>query len=251
MKKVELNPTTLTYEFKEQIIQLRVNLLFTGADKKVVLVTSSMSGEGKSTISLELAKSIAESGKKTLIINADMRKSDLAAKVKHKGQLLGLSHLLSGQNDIEEILYQVENSPLYMIFGGRIPPNPSELLASKRMEKLIDWAKDYFDTIIIDCPPVGMVADALTLAPLADGALVIVKAGKVPRKAVQSTVKMIKRTECPILGVVINQTGKQYKKYYGKKYGYGYGYGVESTEEIVDKEVMEVTEDKMTDKSST
>lgn len=224
MINVTLQKNNYPYTFTEELKQLRTNIIFSGEEKKVILITSSYAGEGKSTLALELSRAFAELGKNVLLIDADMRLSNLASKRTSADQTpLGLSHLLSGQVSLEHILCKTDTPHLYTIFSGRFPPNPSELLANRKMSTLMSWARDNFDFIFIDCPPISVVTDAAVIAPITDGALFVVKAEKVPKKIAADALKLLKNANCPILGVVLNQVKHSRSAY--KKRGYGYYYG--------------------------
>lgn len=234
LKAMKLNTVTfkeqeLPFNVAEEIKLLRTNIQYSGADTKVILLTSASQGDGKSTISFELACSMAELGKRTLLLDTDMRRSNMHNKVdgvKPKG----LSYYLSGQAELENVLCRANRPNLYCITAGRVPPNPAELLANKRMKTLMEWAREHYDYIIVDTPPINMVVDAAVVASMSDTAIVIIKAGSTPRKAAQNVVKQLEKTECPILGVVLNQVDDSDSGYY-KKYGYGQEYYGEAVDE--------------------
>lgn len=219
MLSIDLGKIEYPYAYSEELKQLRTNIEFSGSDKKVILMTSAYSQEGKSTLCLDLCRSFAELGKSVLLIDADMRLSTLANK-RQAGSPVpkGLSHLLSGQTAMDNVLYQTNTPHFYTIFAGRVPPNPTELLSNKKMSSLISWARANFDIIFIDCPPIRIVADASVIAPLADGALVVIKSNIVSRKAALDVIKQLQRVNCPILGVVLSQSKNH------KKRGSGYYY---------------------------
>ena len=189
------------------------------------MVTSSISGEGKSTNVMDLANSFKDLGNKVLVIDADMRKSMMKHYLVDKNDAhYGLSHVLTRQCRLSEAIYKTDTGT-YVILAGPTPPNPSELLSTDILEKVLDKVREYYDYILIDCPPLGAVVDAAVVANLCDGAIVVVEAGKIPYKVVQGVVKQLKQTTCPILGVVLNKVdlkkkGRYYKNYYYKKYGY-------------------------------
>lgn len=220
MQKIIFENKKITYAFEEEIKQLRTNLEFTGVDKKVILMTSAVASEGKSTVSFELAKSLAQLGKNTLLLDADMRMSNLVKDRVSGPAPKGLSQFLSGQCKIEEVVFESNITNLFVITAGRVPPNPSELLASSTMGKLMRWLKINFDYVIIDCPPLKPVSDTSVIAQYADGALLVIKSDNTSRKIAAESVRKLQQINCPIWGVVINQT-QQSKKYY-RKYGYGY-----------------------------
>ena len=226
MAVIELIRSELPYEINEEMKTLRTNIQFCGNDKQVILMTSTFSGEGKSSVSLELCQSLTELDLRVLLIDADMRKSVLKKKVNGPVPKKGLSHFLSGQCELGEIIYKTSTPNLSIVFAGTVPPNPTELLSSPRFEDLLEQSRQYFDYIILDCPPVGMVVDAAVVAPLCDGSIILVEAGEVKYRAAQDVVNRMNTTGCPILGVILNKVdrkkqGKYYGKYYGKKY-YGY-----------------------------
>ena len=224
MLSVTFKKSNFPYSYTEEIKQLRTNIEFSGSDKKVIVITSTYANEGKSTLSLELAKSFAELGKNVLLIDADMRSSELAEKrvsnAATQTQLKGLSHLLSGQTTLEQVLVKTDIPHFYTIFSGRVPPNPSELLSNSKMSNLLEWSREQFDIVLIDTPPIKIVADASVVAPLSDGAIMVIKANKVSRKDAQTALKQFDRVNCPILGIVLNQVKQSSSEY--KKRGYGY-----------------------------
>lgn len=228
MPSISFKQSEFPYSFTEEIKQLRTNIEYSGANTKVISLTSSTENEGKSTISYELCRSFAELGKRVLLIDADMRKSVLHTKIMPGQQKpRGLSYFLSGQSELANVLCSTDLPNFYCILAGRIPPNPSELLSSQRMKALIDWARERFDYVFFDCPPINLVVDASIVVSNSDGAIVVVKANSVHRREAQAVIKTIERTECPVIGVVLNQIKTNTKGYY-KKYGYygkGYGYG--------------------------
>ena len=225
MKKIDFIPRDLPYEINEEIKQLRTNIKFCGDDKRVIMLTSSISGEGKSTIAIDLANSFHDLGERVLLIDTDMRKSMMKHYVKEKEHIqYGLSHLLTGQCKLNDALYKTDMGT-YAIFAGPTPPNPSELLSNDRMKKMMETLRGYFDYIIVDCPPLGAVVDAAVISMLCDGVIVVVEAGKVPYKVAQGVIRQMNNTSCQVLGTVLNKVdikkkGRYYKSYYYKKYGY-------------------------------
>lgn len=222
MQKVTLKPHELPYQINEEIKYLRANIQFCGDDKKVILFTSSIASEGKSTISLELAKSMAQMGKRVLLLDADLRRSMLKHQVVNRETIkLGLSHYLSGMANLEDVLCVTESPVMYTIFAGPVPPNPSELLASKRVEALLEWARKQFDYVLVDAAPLGTVIDAAVLANQCDGSAVVVEAGKISRRTVQGVVQQLKDAGCPVLGVILNKVEKAHgRSYYNHNYEY-------------------------------
>lgn len=220
MQTLKLKVQRLPYELNEELKLLRTNIQFCGDDKRVLLVTSSYSGEGKSSIVLDLARSFTELGKKVLLIDADMRKSILAKRFNSQNEVLGLSHFLSGQCKGNDVICRTNIKNLFVVHCGKVPPNPAELISRPQMASLIDIGREFCDYVIVDCPPVGMVIDAAVLAPLCDGAIVVVEAGKIKYRMAQDVIDKIKVTKCPILGVILNKVEiPKNKGYYGRSYG--------------------------------
>ena len=132
----------------------------------------------------------------------------------------GLSHYLSGQCELEELIYKTSEPNLSVVFAGAVPPNPTELLSSARFHNLVELGREYFDYVIVDCPPIGMVVDAAVAAPQCDGCAILIEAGSVKYRAAQDIVNKMRSTGCPILGVILNKVDrKKQGKYYGKYYG--------------------------------
>lgn len=248
LKAMKLNTVAfkvndLPFNVAEEIKLLRTNIQYSGADTKVIFLTSADQSDGKSTISFELARSMAELGKKTLFLDTDMRRSDMHNRMDGT-RPQGLSYYLSGQAELEAVLCRTNIDNLYSITAGRVPPNPAELLASKRMKTLMDWARENYDYIIVDTPPINLVADAAVVASMSDTSIIVIKANKTPRKAAQNVIKLIEKTECPILGVVLNQVADSGSGYY-KKYGYSndyYGEAVDTKKFEAAKPVVPVDE---------
>lgn len=219
MQEVVLNGMTMDYRSSEAFKTLRTNIEFSGADKKVIIFTSCMPGEGKSTVSLSVASSLAESGKKVLFVDADLRKSVLAGRHKIDKEVKGLSHFLSGQAKLEEVLVKTSEPRLYAIFAGVIPPNPAELLESRSFEALLRETRKVYDYVIIDAPPLGSVIDGAITAKYCDAAVMVIAANKISRKFAKDVKRQLEKTGCPIIGAVLNKVNVKQDKYYRKYYG--------------------------------
>lgn len=223
---IELEFTELPYAINEEMKTLRTNIQFCGKDKKVILLTSAVQNEGKTTLALNLCRSFAELGKSVLLIDADMRKSVMKDRLISGKLEKGLSHLLSGQCELMDVFCKDATSGIYLLPTGDYPPNPVELLAGEDMQELMRSARDRFDYVIVDCAPLGVVTDAAVLAPLCDGAVIVLNAGEVHYKLAQQVVTRLKNTGCTVLGVVLNQVNHQSNgRYYGRRYGYYKRYG--------------------------
>jgi len=209
--------------------RLRTNVFFSFADNnecRVIGVTSAMAHEGKSTTSINLAYDILQAGKKVLLIDADMRLSRIAGVLSLKFSP-GLSNVLVGENNGESLVQYASNlKNLSVITCGEIPPNPTELLSSRRMEVLLETLKKGYDYIVIDLPPVSAVSDALIVAKMTDGIIVVVRQDYVDKNLLEDTVRQLKFNEAHIIGFVMNgsRTESKYYKYKYKRYGKSYGY---------------------------
>lgn len=229
MKKLQLDfPQINDYRMTEGLNQLKTNLAFCGKDIKVITMTSSVPNEGKSSVSFSLAKTLAESGKKILMVNADLRKSVMAAKYHIQGIDKGLSHYLTGQAEIEDIIYETEVDGFYLAVAGPLTPDPTTLLDSDAFKQFISKAREDFDYVIIDAPPLGVVIDAVIIGKYSDGALLVIEQGVIKRKVVQDVIKQLKKGEVRILGAVLNKVDERIGAYGNYEYKYSYSYYGES-----------------------
>lgn len=224
----------LNFAASEAYKLLRTNLQFSLPEKQchVIGITSSVRGEGKSTTSTNLAYTIAQTGKKTLLIDADMRLPSIAAKLDLHG-VPGLSNLIAGLSSESQCLRKSKEFDNWFILpAGDIPPNPSELLGSERMHAVLLRYAQSFDAIIIDLPPVNIVADALVISKWTSGLIVVVRENYTDRRALNECMYQIEKLGAKLLGFVMTDAAvgeTAYKNYgYKKKYGYGYGYGYDA-----------------------
>ena len=201
-------------------------------------MTSSLSGEGKSTTALNLSYMLAESGKKTLLVETDMRLPTIAKKLglQHKR---GLSNLLAGLCTVQEAIQPSGiQEHLQVMDSGDIPPNPSELLGSGQMKTVIKFLGTAFDFIILDLPPVNEVSDALVASRLTSGMLMVVRQGYATRSSVSEAMRQLQYADAKLLGFVVTRTdgqGGKYKSYKNGKYGYGYSYSSAAIQNGADK----------------
>ena len=224
MKKVTMNlPEVKDYRLTEGLNQLKTNLAFCGKDIKVITITSSVQNEGKSLVAFDLSKTMAEGGKKILMVDADLRKSVLAAKYHIQGIDKGLSHYLTGQAEIEDI-YETETEGFYLSVAGPLSPDPTSLLDSDQFQKFIDKVREDYDYVIIDAPPLGVVIDAAIIGKYCDGAVLVIEQGVIKRKVVQDVIKQLKRGKVRILGAVLNKVDERIGAYGAYDYKYSYSY---------------------------
>ena len=252
----------LEFTATEQYKLLRANLSFTlPEDVKcpVIGITSSMRGEGKSTTAINLSYVLAESGKRVLLIDGDLRIPSVAKKMGLETPI-GLTHLLKGEEAVSLGTFKFRDyANWYIIPSGELPPNPSELLGSRRMENVLKHLKENFDYIVVDLPPVGIVSDALAISKFLTGMIVVVREDYVEKRELENCVRLLKLSNVNVLGFVLNESKGsrgayskyRYKKYRYKSYRYGYGYGnnrSRADEAEEDTESSEKTASAQTDK---
>lgn len=207
---------------REAYNTLRTNIQFCGQDIRVIMITSCYENEGKTTISLNIARSMAELGKRVLIIDADMRKSVIAGRHTNVKNPAGLSEMLTGMKSVGECIYETQMPNLHMMFSGQYPPNPVELLNGKYFAEFLQAARKQYDYIIVDTPPLGAVIDAAVVAPLCDGTILVMSDRAIRYRVAQDVVAQLKKSGSSILGVVSNNVrGKKSKR--GEKYYGAYG----------------------------
>jgi capsular exopolysaccharide synthesis family protein len=204
----------------EAFRRLRANLQFAQVDDRprVIVVTSPVPGEGKTTTAVNLALSLADAGMRTCLVDADLRRPSVAGTF-GLVQDAGLTTVLIGQARIEDVVQQA-GGRLTVLTSGAVPPNPTELLASERMEAVLRELADSYDVVVVDSAPLLPVADTIGLAPLADGVLFVVRASKTGRDQIRSAADSLSRTGVRVLGTVFSMASG----FKGKGYGQGYGY---------------------------
>lgn len=213
----------LDYRSNEAYKTLRTNIQLCGADLKVIMFTSSTPNEGKSSVSFNLAVSLAESGKKVIFLDADLRKSVLVGRYKVNKNIKGLTHFLTGMCKFESAVCTTNVENLHVVFSGVVPPNPSELLGNEIFASLVKALRTTYDYVIIDTPPLGSVTDAAVVATKCDGAVFVISAHTISYKFAQKSVEQLKKTGIKILGTVLNKVDLSGDSYYGKYYGNYYG----------------------------
>ncbi|TAH69523.1 MAG: polysaccharide biosynthesis tyrosine autokinase [Anaerolineaceae bacterium] len=209
------NLPKLSFRVNEAYKSLRTNIQFCGSGVKMICITSCLPNEGKSNVSFNLATSLAECGKKVIFIDADLRRSVIIGRYKPDQAVVGLTHYLSGQNKIDEILYETNIDNLDIIFTGPVPPNPSELLASDNFSDLIKIFRKVYDYIIIDTPPIGSVIDSAIVAQKCDGVVLVIESNTVSYKFAQRAIRQLEKSQSKILGAVLNKYENE-----GRLYGY-------------------------------
>ena len=226
--------TDLDFKTKEAYKTLRTNVQFCGNDVKIISLTSCVPNEGKSMVSFNLAISMAETGKKVLFIDADLRKSVLIGRYKINKAIKGLTQYLSGVEQLDDVRYSTNVKNMDLILSGPVPPNPAELLNNEKFTELLKTARKEYDYVIIDTPPIGQVIDPAIVAQQTDGVIFLISQANISYKYAQKQIEQMRKSGCRILGAVLNKVdpeekggyyGGYYGKYSKKGYGYGYGYG--------------------------
>ncbi len=223
--------------FSESIRTIRTSILMSALDssKKVIVVTSTVPSEGKTTVCFNLACALAQVKKSVLLVDADMRRPKIARLVGREKNAPGLSNMVSGVTPISECIVKHEQGGFHVLTAGFVPPNPLELLSSGKFAEILEKLKEAFDVVLIDSPPVALVSDALVLSQSANEVIYIVKADSTPYQLARTGIKRLMLANAPLLGVVLNQLDlERAEKYYGEYSGYGrysgyrgyaYGYG--------------------------
>lgn len=230
----------------ESIRTLRTNLQFSSVDKefKTILVTSSVPSEGKSFISANLAAAFAQNGKKVLLIDCDLRKGR-QHNIFHIEGNDGLSNLLiSDINKCSNYFYETKINKLYVMPRGIIPPNPSELLNSKKNESLINVLKKFFDVIILDGAPISGLSDSIILSTYVDKVLLVTAVDHTPKSELKNTVKALQTVNASLMGCVANNVDTTHGGYYGKYYYYYSEDGNDTTKKKVKKRHKSVNDEK-------
>ena len=223
MAKLELSDQRLEFVKKaeEYYNALRTNIQLSGDKLKVIAVSSVRPGEGKSTTSTNIAWAFARAGYKTLLV--DIRNSVMSGVFKSRERITGLTDYLSGTRDLSHGLCETNVENLFVIQSGSISPNPTGLLQSPKFETMIETLRKYFDYIIVDTAPIGIVIDAAIVAQKCDASILITEAGTTKRRDVDRAKQQLEQTGTPFLGVVLNKFDIQLEKYgsYGVYGNYG------------------------------
>ncbi len=218
----------LDYAGTEALNTICSNLIFSGKNVRKIVVTSCEPNDGKSFVAMQIAYNMAKRGKRVLLLDADLRLSVLNAhyNIQLIGLGYGLAHLLSGQCQLEEIIYETNIPNVFLIPIGTDVQAPLSLIATPDFDNLVQAMGAGFDMVIIDAPPIGLVIDAAEIAKSCDGSLIVLEYAKTHRRALQEARQQMERTGTPILGCILNKVTMDRlstKKYYsyGGKYGYG------------------------------
>lgn len=208
------NPSSV---IAEQFNTIRTNIEFSNVDRKLksIVLTSSTASEGKSTVAANLAVSFARQGKKVLLVDADLRRPTLEKTFGLANPLGVTNYLTEDTISINDVIYKTTVDNLYIIPSGPTPPNPSELIGSRKMEKMIGILESTFDLIIYDAPPVLSVTDAQLLANKVDGVVVVVRVNKTEKENVRRAIGLIKHVGGRVIGTILNDVEESTNGYYG------------------------------------
>lgn len=212
-----------SFDVSEAYKSLRTNLIFSipGSECKKILLTSTTKGEGKSTVAVNLAITLAENGSRVFLMDCDLRLSYLAKALNIK-QAKGLSDVIIGNYELSRGIVKLRNN-LWFLPAGTVPPNPSELLGTNRMAKIMAEVEKNFDFVIVDAPPIGIVADPLVLSPLVDGFIMVVRKNMAKKDEIDRCIRNMKKSGTKMLGFIMTtQDGSSRNSKTYNKYGYEY-----------------------------
>ncbi len=199
------NKTIINAESEEYFSALRTNIQALSNDKRVIMVSSVLEGEGKTMAAVNLAVSFAELGLKTMLIDANTRNSSMPGYFKFKSNICGLTNYLTGTDPIEDAIYDADVKNLNIIPSGPKAKNPTEILQNKNYNIMIEVFREYYDIIIIDTPSVGDVIDAEVVAKSADGFIMVAEANRVKKKDLESCIEELEKAGSECIGVVLNK----------------------------------------------
>jgi len=238
--ETQLHPELIGSDTSAQLAEayrsLRTSVLLStsGRPPRIILITSAQPGEGKTTTVVNLAITLAQLGSRVLVVDSDMRKPRIAGLLKLKAPQFGLSTFLTGQSTLDEAVVATPVPNLYAIPCGPIPPNPAELVSSELMGQMISQAREKFDYLLLDSPPVLHVADSRILAAQVEAVILVAHGGSTPRELVNLAKTHLVQVNANVIGVALNNVDfsavgydyyYRYYRGYGYRSGYGYGYG--------------------------
>lgn len=202
------------FQTAEALKTLRTNLQFSAENVSVVALTSVNAGEGKSTIAFQLAASLAESGKRVLLMDADLRKNTLASRLGIPGKNVGLSHCLTGQVEIQNAMLETDLPGLFVLLAGTKSPNSAELLGGNNFKRMIESFRKVFDYVIVDVAPLGQVIDCAVIASRMDGVVMVVDTTSNSYKEERRVKAQLEKAGGKVLGVILNRMELDEQKAY-------------------------------------
>ncbi|MFS1664288.1 tyrosine-protein kinase [Streptococcus sp. zg-JUN1979] len=206
---------------------VRTSIQFSGSDIKTIALTSVQPNEGKSTSAINLAISFAQTGFRTLLIDADVRNSVMSGTFRSDGPIKGLTSYLSGNAELSEAMCETNIANLMVIPSGQVPPNPTNLLQNDRFNNMMDMVGELFDYVIIDTPPIGLVVDAAIIAKRCDASVIVTESGRIKRRFLKKAKEQMEQSGAQFLGIILNKAPHAVSSYgnYGMYGNYG-EYGV-------------------------
>ena len=217
------NIPKLSYSAEEAVNRLRVNLNFQGNDIRKIMIISSAENEGKSFVTFHLWRQMAEAGVKSVLVDADLRKSVMTKKYQITseggGELRGTSHILADDTPMKEAVWHTEMEKGDILPNIENVVNPKLLLEGSSFPKLLDEMAQTYRYVFIDAPPLDLVSDGEKIGSMCDGAILVVRSGKTSKRLVRNSIHLLERAGCPLLGIVLNRVEDAKKGYYYGKYG--------------------------------
>ena len=223
MNKIKMDLTKeLPYAVEESINRLRINVSFLGNEIKKIMVVSTMPNEGKSFVTMQMWKQMANAGIKSVLVDADMRNSVLVKKNDMERQdgkeMKGLVNYLAEDFSLDEVIYESPFENGYIIPNVENIINPSMLLESDKFGNMLNELSKDYRYVFVDAPPLGLVSDAEKIGSMCDGAILVIRSGEITRAEVKNSIKQLERSGCKILGVVLNRATDLKNKYSKQKY---------------------------------
>lgn len=222
MNTIEIinNKYIVKNNIEEYYNAIRTNIQLCGDDIKTILITSSVEGEGKSIVSMNLAISFAKLGKRTLYIDADTRNSKFAPRFRCPSKIVGITNYLSGIDNGNDVIYKTDIKDFYIVPSGKFPPNPTVLLQNEKFEIFMKNIRKSFDYIIIDSPPIHLVIDPVIINNKCDASILVVEENRIKSNIIRRSIDQLKNKESKFLGVILNKSLSS-KDIYGRYGSYG------------------------------
>lgn len=223
MNKIKMDSIQeLPYAVEESINRLRINVSFLGNEIKKIMVVSTLPNEGKSFVTMQMWKQMADAGIKSVLVDADMRNSVLVKKNDMERQdgkeMKGLVNYLAEDFSLDEVIYESPFENGYIIPNVENIINPSMLLESDKFGNMLNELSKDYRYVFVDAPPLGLVSDAEKIGSMCDGAILVIRSGEITRAEVKNSIKQLERSGCKILGVVLNRATDLKNKYSKQKY---------------------------------
>lgn len=223
MNKIIMNSIQeIPYAVEESINRLRINVSFLGNEIKKIMVVSTLPNEGKSFVTMQMWKQMADAGIKSVLVDADMRNSVLVKKNgmerEDKKEMKGLANYLAEDFALDEVIYESPFDNGYIIPNAENIINPSMLLESDKFKDMLNELSENYRYVFVDAPPLGLVSDAEKIGSMCDGAILVIRSGETSRTEVKNSIKQLERAGCKVLGVVLNRATDLKNKYNKQKY---------------------------------